>query len=816
VTASPTDTLPDTLLVDLLARMLSDRAGAGLRPLADYQSDFPGHAAAVESEWRRLQQGSATEAPAADGRRVGPYRLLRELGRGGQGTVWLAHDERLRRQVALKIVPRSPLVEDLAPRFRREAEVAGGLDHPGLCPVYDVGHDESVAWIALRYVEGETLAHRIARGPLPRDEALRLIESAARALHVAHAAGVVHRDVKPGNLMITPAGDAVVLDFGVARPQEGGPPITLTGDALGTPAYMSPEALGGAARLDARADVWALGVSLFEALAGRRPFAGPTREALVQSVMHGALELPRKWDRDLGLVLRTALSREPAARYRTAADLAEDLRRLRAHEPILARPTSAARRLLRWRRRNPALANSLAALALVLVAGLIVTALLLASTRRSLADVRRLSDHKLARDLEAQAETLWPAVPDRVPGMQGWLQQAQAVLGRRELHAQALAAAGGAPEPAPPAEASSQDIEGAWLRESLAQLLAELGSLQTLADDVQRRLDFARSVDRLTLEEPREAWHTAAAAVAADARFDGLVLAPQRGLIPLGADPDSRLQEFALLATGHTPARDAAGHLLLDDESAAVLVLVPGGPTTVGASPETDAWCAEWDGPPQSVRLDPFLIGKHELTQGQWMRHTGSNPSTYGKPSKEDGRDHPARHPVESVSFLDATRVLAQLGLELPTEVQWEHAARAGTTTPWWCGAEPISLQGCANVADRYAQVHGGIPSWHYSPEIDDGVLLHAAVGSYRANAFGLHDVAGNVTEWTRSTWEDWARFHPRDGDGACPGEETAPVVRGGTYAGGATEVRSSLRQGEPPSFKSFMLGLRIARRLER
>jgi serine/threonine protein kinase/formylglycine-generating enzyme required for sulfatase activity len=811
-----TDALPDTLLVDLLARMLSDRSGTGLRALADYQADFPAHAAAVETEWRRMQDGAAAEAPASDGRRVGPYRLVRELGRGGQGAVWLAHDERLRRHVALKLVPRSPLVEDLTPRFRREAEVAGGLDHPGLCPVYDVGHDESVAWIALRYVEGETLAARIARGPLPRDEALRLIESAARALHVAHAAGVVHRDVKPGNLMITPAGDAVVLDFGVARPQDEGPPITLTGDALGTPAYMSPEALDGAVRLDARADVWALGVSLYEALAGRRPFGGPTREALVQSVMQGALDVPREWGRDLGIVLRTALSREPAARYRTAADLAEDLRRLRAHESILARPTGPLRRLLRWRRRNPALANSLLALAAVLVAGLAITALLLASTQRSLADVRRLSDHKLCRDLTREAATLWPATPDRVPAFQRWLDSAQAVLGRAPLHREALALAGGRADPAQSsATRAGVDVEREWLRESLADLLDELDALTVLASNVQQRRDFAHDVRELTIERPAEAWRAAAAAVAADPRFEGLVLVPQLGLIPLGADPDSQLQEFAVPQTGDVPARGADGHLPIDPDSAVILVLIPGGEVHVGASPETDKWCGEWDGPPQTLRLDPYFIGKHEITQAQWARHTGRNPSTYQVQSKFDTTDRPPLHPVESVSWDDCSRVLGELGLQLPTEVQWERAARGGTTTPWWSGAEPSSLAGCANVADSFAKTHGGMASWLYV-DIDDGELLHAEIGKYRANPFGLHDTIGNVSEWCRGTWEDWAKFPPRPGDGLCTGEETAPSLRGGNYADGFIAVRSSARRGEPPAFASFLIGVRAARVVER
>jgi formylglycine-generating enzyme required for sulfatase activity len=800
-----TGPLPDDLVIELLARLLADRAAGALRPLPEYQALYPGHAEAVAAEHAAVAAGTEPAAPGAgglDGRRVGPYRLLRELGRGGQGAVWLAHDDRLQRRVALKLVPRSPLVAELAPRFRREAQLAGALDHPGLCAVYDVGHDDALAWMALRYVEGETLAQRLARGALPRAEALRLVESAARALHVAHEAGVLHRDVKPANIMVTPAGEAVLLDFGVARPEGDGPPLTLSGEALGTPAYMAPEQLDGAAGVDRRADVWSLGVTLHEALAGARPFEAATREALVRSIRLDEPPPPPCAGRDLALVLATVLAKEPDRRYRTALDLAEDLRRVREREPPRARRASAPERLWLWARRRPALAASLGALALVVVGALVVTGLLLADTRRALQDVTRLADLKLARDLLAEADELWPAEPARVPDMKTWLSRAREVLEREPLH-RATRLVGGA-------EAR------AWMREQLDQLLEALPRLEQARAAVAERAAFASDLVRVTVDARAGDWARAAAAVAADARFAGLWLEPQPGLLPLGPDPRSGLEEFALLGTGAPPVRSADGALWLEDTSALVLVLVPGGRTRVGAEPATDPFTAAWDGPVQELVLDPFLVAKFEMTQGQWSVHAGANPALYQAGSKHVALDRPMLHPVESINHPTATRVLAQLGLLLPSEAQWEHAARAGTATPWWTGASPQTLQGAANLADRHAREHGGHVNWPYADWLDDGWTAHAPVGSFAANPWGLHDVAGNVQEWCRDTWEDWARYHPRDGDGLCVGEEIGPSLRGGSFLDAPTEARSGFRNGAAPEQVGSFLGVRPVRGLVR
>jgi tetratricopeptide (TPR) repeat protein/tRNA A-37 threonylcarbamoyl transferase component Bud32 len=318
--------------------------------------------------------------------RFGPYRVLRELGRGGQGVIYLAEDTRLRRKVALKVLSHQVLTDTAARiRFEREADVTARLEHPGICPLYERGETAGAPWIAMRYIEGEALDERLQREGASPDlpSVLRFFERAARALHVAHEAGLVHRDIKPGNLMAGPDGAPVILDFGLARDLTADQALTQTGQTAGTPAYMSPEQLQRHP-LDQRTDIWSLGATLYEAVTGRRPFDATTLPALFDSILFTDPPDPRQLrpslPPELSAVLATALEKDPARRYQSAQELADDLARVRRLEPVQARPASAMLRLRRWVQRNPAGA----VLYVLMAAGLAVTALLLRHSQRAL------------------------------------------------------------------------------------------------------------------------------------------------------------------------------------------------------------------------------------------------------------------------------------------------------------------------------------------------------------------------------------------------------------------------------------------------
>src|SRR5262249_13117023 len=232
-------------------------------------------------------RGQAAGSPlVVPGRTVSHFRLGRPLGGGGMGVVYTAEDLQLGRAVALKFLA-PELVRDPVSktRFLTEARAASALDHPNLCTLLEVGEtEEGLLFLAMPRYEGESLVRLLARGPLPLEQALDLATQIARGLAKAHYHGIVHRDVKPANLFLTADGVVKILDFGIAKLMgEAGP--TRRGVLLGTPAYMSPEQTRGE-EVDARADVWSLGVVLYEMLAGRRPFAGGSDEAVIYAVLH--------------------------------------------------------------------------------------------------------------------------------------------------------------------------------------------------------------------------------------------------------------------------------------------------------------------------------------------------------------------------------------------------------------------------------------------------------------------------------------------------------------------------------------------------
>ncbi len=363
----------------------SERSFGGARPVEEYQRLFPLIAELVATKYAELNGGPPPRASPNSAKpksRLAHYVLERELGQGGQGRVYLAIDSRMRRQVALKVLNRANLTPDKLQRFRREVEVIAKLDHPGLCTVYEADLDAERPYLAMRFVDGLDLAHRLTAARNSGDQTgfihplgyaalarlLHVFERTARALHAAHEAGVVHRDIKPANILVTEADEPVIVDFGLARGDDTEfASLTRSNDMLGTPAYLAPELLeSGHSSADRRADVYALGVALYECLTLQRPFVAEHCEALFQSILRGEYKNPRELNaivsEDLRIVLSTALERQPLRRYATALEFAEDLRRVREYEPIRARRASWLVRTRRWSQKHPRIATASALL----------------------------------------------------------------------------------------------------------------------------------------------------------------------------------------------------------------------------------------------------------------------------------------------------------------------------------------------------------------------------------------------------------------------------------------------------------------------
>jgi serine/threonine-protein kinase len=289
----------------------------------------------------------------------GDYELLEEIGRGGQGVVFRARQKSLSRTVALKVIGLGQWATKAhLKRFRREAEAAASLDHPCIVPIYEVGEGDGSCYFSMKFVEGGQLDEVVRREPMPVRQAVELIAKVARTVHYAHEHHILHRDIKPGNILIDQQGEPHLTDFGLARLLETESTVTRTLEVLGTPSYMAPEqATGKNTQLTSATDVYGLGAVLYQLLTGHPPFAGGTTYETIRLLLETEPRPPHLWnpkvDRDLSTICLKCLEKDPQRRYASALALAEDLEHWLRHEPIRARHTGVFTRGRKWVRRNP-------------------------------------------------------------------------------------------------------------------------------------------------------------------------------------------------------------------------------------------------------------------------------------------------------------------------------------------------------------------------------------------------------------------------------------------------------------------------------
>ena len=317
-------------------------------------------------------------------RAFGQYELIKEVARGGMGIVYIARQQQINRLVALKVLAAGQFAApDFVKRFRTEAEAVASLDHPNIVPIYEVGECEGQPFFSMKFVEGGSLAQRISdlKCPISNREAAELIATLAQAVHYAHQRGILHRDIKPGNVLLGAQGEPHLTDFGVAKLVEKNSTLTRTMAILGTPSYMSPEQARGEARqLTTAVDVYGLGAVLYDLLTGHPPFAGGTTMETVLQVVNKEPRRPSTikpgTESDLETICLKCLEKNPSARYGSAEALAEDLERWLRQEPILARPVGGWERAAKWTRRHPlaAVLSSITLLAIALSLGTLIRA----------------------------------------------------------------------------------------------------------------------------------------------------------------------------------------------------------------------------------------------------------------------------------------------------------------------------------------------------------------------------------------------------------------------------------------------------------
>ena len=334
----------------------------------------------------------------------GDYELLEELARGGMGVVYRARQRSLNREVAVKLMLHGALAsaEDVE-RFRAEAKAAAALTHPGIVGIHEVGEWEGQQYFSMDLVVGRNLEELTRTRPLAAHLAAELMRGVARAVEYAHQQGVLHRDIKPSNVIVDANNRPHVTDFGLARRIQGDATLTQPGQILGTPGFMAPETAAGKGHTaGVGADVYSLGALLYQLLTARPPFVGPSLVDVLRQVAETDPVSPRQLNpevpRDLETINLKCLAKEPAARYASAAELAEDLERFLRQEPIRARPISRFGRAWRWARRRPKVASLLIAFVVLLVAaviGPIYTAVRLEQARRQAVALRQESEARL-------------------------------------------------------------------------------------------------------------------------------------------------------------------------------------------------------------------------------------------------------------------------------------------------------------------------------------------------------------------------------------------------------------------------------------
>ena len=453
------------------------------------------------------EAGTAAPRPwTAQPPHLSGYEVQDELGRGGMGVVYRAWDQRLHRPVAIKMLLAGDFARpDERERFEREAEAAAGLRHANIVQVYHVGDHDGRPYFSMEFVEGGSLAERLAVAPLAAGPAAALIATLAEAVQAAHDRGIIHRDLKPGNVLLTADGTPKIADFGLARRLDDRAGLTRSGVPLGTPNYMAPEqALGRTHSIGPAADVYALGAILYETLTGRPPFRAETTAETLRQVIEQEPTPPSRWNatvpRDLEVICLKCLRKEPHRRYPSAAALAADLRRFERREPITARPSGPLERSVRWLGRRRVQAAALA-LGTLLGFALVGAGLWLKSVRE--AGVRRERDTaRLDQSLVSRMDAIHLARAALVGGRLNPAADRRFNYARADRDYESALGEAGVGAIGDDTAGVARRIAASTVREQLLAALADWSACATLESRRAWVLEVARRVDP-------EPWRTA-------------------------------------------------------------------------------------------------------------------------------------------------------------------------------------------------------------------------------------------------------------------------------------------------------------------
>ena len=718
--------------------------------------------------------------------------------------------------------------------------------------------DDGRPYFVMEYVRGLRLDEYCDLHKMTVRQRLELFSQVCQGVDHAHRRGIIHRDLKPSNVLVSTPDEAPmvkIIDFGVARATNQRLTektiYTEIGRAVGTPAYMSPEQADLTGKdVDHRTDIYSLGVLLYEVLVGEPPL---DPELLAKAAFDEILRRIRdedpptpstRWTRmnmetvtrvaarrssspnelvgmlrgDLDWITMKAVAKERERRYATVAELAADITRHLVGDPVEAGPPSVVYKLKKYVGKNRIPVAAASAVFLALAVGFVVSFFFVRAARES-AEVavknERLANQRAAENLvfadiellrtydTEESKAIWPWPPKKRAAAESWLEKAEGLLARIDDYRAELARirrtglSGESESPGGGVRTYRfSDAETTQHHEMIETLVRDL---ESFADPDPTRGTVAMIRRRLEICPSEavagEAWREAIASIRSRQvcpMYNGLELEVVEDLFPLGRDPRSKLWEFIHPRTGSVPERDDSGRLQITGDCGLILVLLPGGLFTMG-SPEE-----EMDRESQElqhrVRLSPFLIAKHEVTQAQWKAVMGTDPSAF----KGDAL------PVERVGWKKCKQFSTKIGLTLPTAAQWEYACRAGTSTPFSFGMT-VTLEEV-----NYNRVEPGDRGSSLEPSRQKTV----AVGSLPANRFGLHEMHGNVFEWCKDCFDEgfYSKSEASGVDPVCStssGRGEGRAIRGGSWRDYASDCRSAFRGMHRLGRRSRTLGFR-------
>ena len=731
--------------------------------------DFPDEDAGKAVECpacRTALQVPAGQEPPPEAQMLGDFALVRKLGQGGMGAVYEAVQVKLDRKVALKVLPDKFISDPVfLERFQREAKAAAAINHPNIIQVYDIGEHEGTHFFAMELVDGESVQDRLDReGKLPVREAIDIVQQVAEGLRRAQEQSIIHRDIKPDNIMLTSRGEAKLADLGLAKSTEAESGLTQTGSAMGTVYYMAPEQAEDASRADHRSDIYALGITLLHMVTGKRPFSeGSAYNILfahVQKPLPSAAELGTELPDAVETMIRKMCAKDPNERHQDYDALLSDLKKAR----------KVARR-----------------------------------------KGKQTTDHR-------------PQTTDQKPETEGEQANVQRSTSNAQRPTQKPEDGGektGKLREAPTIP-QAQGRRVARLREkqkSKSPVLVVAGIAAVLLLGVG--IFFALRSPRGTALPSRDP-SPSDRGTALPSRDPS---PPDRGTaLPSRDSPSSGLPSF-LSSAFEVPKgpKDAYGNPIRqgsDKETGMPLeirhkqtgmhfVFIPPGEFLMGSPDEEKGRRSDGrEGPVHKVRLTkPFYLGKYEVTQAEWRAAMGGNPSRF----QHD------RNPVEQVSWSDCQGFLKKLNesvgsahfsesseerakarttnltFALPTEAQWEYACRAGTQTRFYFGDDPDYEQ-----LVEYA--------WFGANSADK---THP-VGEKKPNPWGLYDLSGNVWEWCQDRSGAYPGSEVQDPSGSTESERR--VIRGSSWYDAGSGCRSAYRYGNTPDYRlNGRLGCRVA-----